>query len=39
MANIPPTELLIRVNGIQAAFGAELGSDNPRAEEVRSSNP
>jgi phosphoribosyl 1,2-cyclic phosphodiesterase len=34
-----PTELLVRVNGIQAAFGAELGTVNPRAEEVRATNP
>ena len=36
---MPPTKLLVRVNGIQAAFGAELGACNPRAEEVRSVNP
>ena len=33
------TELLLRVNGIQAAFGFEFGFDSPRANEGRSGNP
>lgn len=32
-------ELLLRVNGIQPAFGIELGFDSPRAEEVRATDP
>ena len=36
---IPTTELLLRVNGIQAAFGFELGLDSPRANEGRATNP
>jgi glyoxylase-like metal-dependent hydrolase (beta-lactamase superfamily II) len=34
-----PCELLLRVNGIQPAFGVELGSDSPRADEIRRSDP
>ena len=33
------TELLLRVNGVQAAFGAELGLASPRADEVRHGDP
>jgi hypothetical protein len=33
------TELLLRVNGIQAAFGIEFGLDNPRANEGRAADP
>ena len=32
-------ELLLRVNGIQPAFGIELGFDSPRTAEVRSTDP
>jgi phosphoribosyl 1,2-cyclic phosphodiesterase len=37
--NGPPTELWLRVNGIQAAFGSEFGFDSPRANEVRAVDP
>ena len=33
------TELLLRVNGIQAAFGIEFGLDSPRADEGRAGDP
>jgi ribonuclease BN (tRNA processing enzyme) len=33
------TELLFRVNGIQAAFGIEFGFDSPRANEGRALDP
>ncbi|MEI8374148.1 MAG: MBL fold metallo-hydrolase [Planctomycetota bacterium] len=33
------TELLLRINGIQAAFGFEFGLDSPRANEGRAANP
>lgn len=33
------TELLLRVNGIQPAFGIELGLDSPRSNEGRENNP
>ena len=33
------TELLLRVNGIQPAFGFEFGLDSPRANEGRADNP
>ncbi len=33
------TELLLRVNGIQAAFGIEFGLDSPRANEGRAGDP
>jgi ribonuclease BN (tRNA processing enzyme) len=33
------TELLLRVNGIQAAFGIAFGLDSPRANEGRSGDP
>ena len=33
------TELLLRVNGIQPAFGFEFGLESPRAEEGRATNP
>lgn len=33
------TELLLRVNGVQAAFGIELGFDSERANEGRRTNP
>ena len=33
------TELLLRVNGIQAAFGIELGFASPRAAEGRQADP
>jgi phosphoribosyl 1,2-cyclic phosphodiesterase len=36
---VATTELLLRVNGIQAAFGIELGFDSPRANEGRSTDP
>lgn len=36
---LPATEFLLRVNGIQAAFGGELGSDSPRVEELRAADP
>ncbi len=29
------TDLLLRVNGIQAAFGVEFGLTSPRADEGR----
>ena len=32
------TELLLRVNGVQAAFGFEFGLDTPRANEGRAGN-
>ncbi|NUQ65193.1 MAG: MBL fold metallo-hydrolase [Pirellulales bacterium] len=35
----PATELLLRVNGIQAAFGIELGFDSQRANEGRADDP
>ena len=35
----PTTELLLRVNGVQAAFGIELGFASPRADEGRSRDP
>jgi len=35
----PSTEFLLRVNGIQAAFGGELGSQSPRVEELRAGDP
>jgi phosphoribosyl 1,2-cyclic phosphodiesterase len=34
-----PSELLVRVNGIQPAFGIELGFDSSRANEGRATNP
>ena len=33
------TELLLRLNGIQPAFGFEFGMDSPRANEARAGNP
>jgi phosphoribosyl 1,2-cyclic phosphodiesterase len=33
------TELLLRVNGVQAAFGIELGFASPRADEGRQADP
>lgn len=33
------TEFLLRVNGIQAAFGFEFGLDNPRVNEARATDP
>lgn len=33
------SEFLLRVNGIQPAFGIELGLGSPRADEVRAANP
>ena len=33
------TEFLLRVNGIQAAFGIEFGLESPRADEGRASDP
>jgi ribonuclease BN (tRNA processing enzyme) len=33
------TELLLRVNGIQAAFGFEFGLDSPRTDEGRTGDP
>jgi len=33
------TELLLRVNGIQAAYGAEFGMASPRADEIRAGDP
>jgi phosphoribosyl 1,2-cyclic phosphodiesterase len=39
MTNTPSTELLLRVNGVEAAFGIEFGSDCPRADEGRRSDP
>lgn len=35
----PATELLLRVNGVQAAFGIELGFDSERANEARKADP
>jgi phosphoribosyl 1,2-cyclic phosphodiesterase len=35
----PTTELLLRVNGVQAAFGIELGFDSQRANEGRRTDP
>ena len=35
----PSIELLLRVNGCQAAFGIEFGFVSPRADEGRQSNP
>ncbi len=35
----PNTEVLLRVNGIQAAFGIEFGRESPRADEGRATNP
>jgi len=32
-------ELLLRVNGIQAAFGIEFGLESPRADEGRAADP
>ena len=32
-------ELLLRVNGVQAAFGIEFGLESPRADEGRASDP
>ena len=37
--SVPTTELLLRVNGIQAAFGIEFGLDSPRANEGRAGDP
>jgi len=37
--NIPTTELLLRVNGIQPAFGIEFGLESPRADEGRAGDP
>jgi hypothetical protein len=37
--SVPNTELLLRVNGIQAAFGFEFGLDSPRANEGRIVDP
>jgi phosphoribosyl 1,2-cyclic phosphodiesterase len=37
--NIPTTEFLLRVNGIQAAFGFEFGLESPRANEGRAGSP
>jgi hypothetical protein len=33
------TDLLLRVNGIQAAFGIEFGLASPRADEARTNDP
>ena len=33
------TELLVRANGIQPAFGIEFGLASPRADEVRAADP
>jgi ribonuclease BN (tRNA processing enzyme) len=35
----PTTELLLRVNGIQPAFGIEFGLASPRTEEVLAADP
>jgi phosphoribosyl 1,2-cyclic phosphodiesterase len=35
----PNAEILLRANGIQAAFGFEFGLDSPRANEGRAGNP
>ena len=37
--NAPTTEFLLRVNGIQPAFGVEFGGDSPRAAEARAADP
>ena len=37
--NLPITELLLRVNGIQPAFGIEFGSESPRTDEGRAGDP
>ena len=37
--NNPTTELLLRVNGIQAAFGIEFGLESPRVQEGRATDP
>jgi hypothetical protein len=37
--NIPTTEIILRVNGIQPAFGIEFGLDSPRANEGRAADP
>ena len=37
--NLPATEFLLRVNGIQPAFGFEFGLDSPRANEGRAGDP
>lgn len=37
--NSPSRHLLLRVNGIQPAFGVELGFNGPRANEVRMAAP
>jgi ribonuclease BN (tRNA processing enzyme) len=37
--NNPTTELLLRVNGVQAAFGIEFGLSSPRADEGRQGDP
>jgi phosphoribosyl 1,2-cyclic phosphodiesterase len=36
---IPSTELLLRINGTQPAFGIEFGLDSPRTNEGRSRDP
>jgi hypothetical protein len=33
------TEFLLRVNGIQPAFGIEFGLESPRADEGRAGDP
>lgn len=33
------SELLVRVNGIQPAFGIEFGLESPRTEEGRNGDP
>ncbi len=37
--NVSTNELLLRVNGIQPAFGIEFGLESPRAEEARAADP
>jgi phosphoribosyl 1,2-cyclic phosphodiesterase len=37
--NSTASELLLRVNGVQAAFGIEFGFSSPRADEGRSTDP
>jgi phosphoribosyl 1,2-cyclic phosphodiesterase len=37
--DVPTTELFLRVNGIQPAFGFEFGLESPRADEGRAANP
>jgi phosphoribosyl 1,2-cyclic phosphodiesterase len=37
--NNSTTELLLRMNGIQAAFGIEFGLESPRADEGRATDP